>query len=132
MIDNLSLNFEFKLQLYHVLNSKVSIPLLFEHESNGKLSNFLKGEVPEKQEGGEKMTQDKDAELEMMRKSKRQQREYFQMMEAGKLPEQDESPRRAPKLLVGKLVRNGLLFSILARNMQRKLFVKNNCSFKVV
>ena len=78
------------------------------------------------------MTQDKDAELEMMRKSKRQQREYFQMMEAGKLPEQDESPRRAPKLLVGKLVRNGLLFSILARNMQRKLFVKNNCSFKVV
>ena len=105
---------------------------MFEHESNGKLLNFLKGEVPEKQEGGEKMTQDKDAELEMMRKSKRQQREYFQMMEAGKLPEQDESPRRAPKLLVGKLVRNGLLFSILARNMQRKLFVKNPCSFKVV
>ena len=49
------------------------------------------------------MTQDKDAELEMMRKSKRQQREYFQMMEAGKLDSKEDVALKAPKLLVGKL-----------------------------
>ena len=67
---------------------------------------FDKGEVPEKQEGsGElKSTVEKDAELEHMRKSKRQQREYFKMMEAGKLEETEGSKRRKePKLLVGKL-----------------------------
>ena len=63
---------------------------------------FDKGEVPEGAEKTvEKATAEKDAELELMRKAKRQQREYFQMMEAGKL--QDESKRKEPKLLVGKL-----------------------------
>ena len=65
---------------------------------------FDKGEVPEGKEGEKVIpaTAEKDAELEMMRKSKREQREYFQMMEAGKL-EGHESKRKEPKLLVGKL-----------------------------
>lgn len=64
---------------------------------------FDKGEVPEKQEGGDRgLLSEKDAELEQMRKSKREQREYFKLMEAGKLQEENGS-RKEPKLLVGKL-----------------------------
>jgi len=66
---------------------------------------FDKGEVPEGKEAGATVipaTAEKDAELELMRKSKREQREYFQMMEAGKL-ENIEKKRKEPKLLVGKL-----------------------------
>lgn len=65
---------------------------------------FDKGEVPEKQE--EKISSEKEAELEQMRKTKRQQREYFKMMEAGKLQDENE-PRKEPKLLVGKLKSRG-------------------------
>lgn len=64
---------------------------------------FDKGEVPEKQEGGDRsLLSEKEAELEQMRKSKREQREYFKLMEAGKLHEGNGS-RKEPKLLVGKL-----------------------------
>lgn len=61
---------------------------------------FDKGEVPEGN-SAERIVSEKDAELEMMRKAKRQQREYFKKMEAGKL-EDDKQPKE-PKLLVGKL-----------------------------
>ena len=66
---------------------------------------FDKGEVPEGEEKkSDRITTDKDSELEQMRKSKRQQRDYFKMMEAGKLQDQqDTGRRREPKLLVGKL-----------------------------
>lgn len=59
---------------------------------------FDKGEVPEGKEP-EKEKSEKDAELEQMRKNKREQREYFKMMEAGKL---DEQKTKEPKMLVGK------------------------------
>lgn len=62
---------------------------------------FDKGEVPEA-EKAEKQPSEKDAELEMMRKSRRQQRDFFKQMEAGKF-EQDDKGRKEPKLLVGKL-----------------------------
>ena len=67
---------------------------------------MFKGEVPEEETiKSDKITEAKNAELEMMRKSKRQHRDHFKMMEAGKLPEQkNESKRRGDtKLLVGKL-----------------------------
>ena len=52
----------------------------------------------------DRITTDKEAELEQMRKSKRAQADYFKMMEAGKLQEQEQpTRRREPKLLVGKL-----------------------------
>ena len=66
---------------------------------------FDKGEVSKGKEADATVvsaTAEKDAELELMRKSKREQREYFQMMEAGKL-ENIEKKRKEPKLLVGKL-----------------------------
>ena len=59
---------------------------------------FDKGEVPEGKEP-EKEKSEKDAELEQMRKNKREQRQYFKMMEAGKL---DEQKTKEPKMLVGK------------------------------
>lgn len=63
---------------------------------------FDKGEVPEKQE--DKILSEKDAELEQMRKSKREQRDYFKMMEAGKLKDKENGAKlKEPKLLVGKL-----------------------------
>ena len=67
---------------------------------------MFKGEVPEEDnKKSDKITEAKDAELEMMRKSKRQHRDHFKMMEAGKLPEQKEPNKRRgdTKLLVGKL-----------------------------
>jgi hypothetical protein len=65
---------------------------------------FDKGEVPEGHEGS-KVPSEKDAELEMMRKAKRQQREREQReMEAVKVEEEsDKWARPEPKLLVGKL-----------------------------
>ena len=62
------------------------------------------GEVPEDDKKNDRITADKEAELEQMRKSKRAQADYFKMMEAGKLHEQEQpTRRREPKLLVGKL-----------------------------
>ena len=66
----------------------------------------FKGEVPEEDnKKSDKITEAKDAELEQMRKSKRQHRDHFKMMEAGKLPEQKKEHKRRgdTKLLVGKL-----------------------------
>jgi len=65
---------------------------------------FDKGEVPEDDKKSDRITADKEAELDQMRKSKRAQADYFKMMEAGKLHEQEKpTRRREPKLLVGKL-----------------------------
>ena len=43
---------------------------------------------------------EKDAELEIMRKSKREQREYFKNLEEGKL---NNNEYKEPKLMVGKI-----------------------------
>ena len=91
---------------------------------------FDKGEVPEGKEAGATVipaTAEKDAELELMRKSKREQREYFQMMEAGKL-ENIEKKRKEPKLLVGKLKDVSLTYRV-----SQKESIKNyhkRCKFR--
>ncbi len=69
---------------------------------------FDKGEVPEPAltsaaTGAEKTIMDKEHELEMMRRTKRQQKEFFKKMESGQLDEQDEA--KEPKLLVGKITK---------------------------
>ena len=60
---------------------------------------FDKGEVPEGNDQPKEKSE-KDAELELMRKAKREQRDYFKKMESGKL---EEKARKEPKMLVGKL-----------------------------
>ena len=62
---------------------------------------FDKGEVPEGMSSTDKTIMEKEAELEMMRKGKGEQRDYFKKLEEGKIGE--GSKRKEPKLLVGKL-----------------------------
>ena len=45
---------------------------------------------------------EKDQELAMMRKTKRQQKEFFKRMEEGKADDNADE-RKEPKLLVGKI-----------------------------
>ena len=63
---------------------------------------FDQGKVPE---GGaaaaDKTVKEKNAELEQMRKTKREQKEYFQKMEKGELDDGKDKDKE-PKLLVGK------------------------------
>ena len=76
---------------------------------------MFKGEVPEEDnKKSDNITQSKNAELEQMRKSKRQHRDHFKMMEAGKLPEQKEPNKRRgdTKLLVGKLKDVSTLYTL--------------------
>ena len=76
---------------------------------------MFKGEVPEEDiKKSDKITEAKNAELEQMRKSKRQHRDHFQMMEAGKLPEQKKEHKRRgdTKLLVGKLKDVSTLYTL--------------------
>ena len=64
---------------------------------------FDKGEIPE---GGltlaDKTIKEKNQELEQMRRTKREQKEYFKKMERGELDETNGKPNE-PKLLIGKL-----------------------------
>ena len=46
------------------------------------------------------MTLEKEAELEIMRSKKRQERDFFKKMENGEINKEEE---KKPKLLVGKL-----------------------------
>ena len=76
---------------------------------------MFKGEVPEEDnKKSDNITQSKNAELEQMRKSKRQHRDHFKMMEAGKLPEQKTEHKRRgdTKLLVGKLKDVSTLYTL--------------------
>jgi len=61
---------------------------------------FNKGEIPEGISASDRLTLEKEAELEIMRNKKREERNYFQRMENGELEVKEESK---PKLLVGKL-----------------------------
>ena len=88
---------------------------------------MFKGEVPEEDnKKSDNITQSKNAELEQMRKSKRQHRDHFKMMEAGKLPEQKtENKRRGDtKLLVGKLKDVSTLYTPVHTYLLNIFFVK--------
>lgn len=62
---------------------------------------FDKGEVPEGAlTNADKTIKEKNHELEQMRKTKREQKEYFKKMEKGEL--EDPAKAHEPKLLVGK------------------------------
>ena len=90
----------------------------FQQQFQSGIFNFgslCEGEVPEEDnKKSDNITQSKNAELEQMRKSKRQHRDHFKMMEAGKLPEQKtENKRRGDtKLLVGKLKDVSTLYTL--------------------
>ena len=86
---------------------------------------FDKGEVPEGKEP-EKEKSEKDAELEQMRKNKREQRQYFKMMEAGKL---DEQKTKEPKMLVGKFKDVRFFFKKI---LFYCIFLKDICSFFII
>ncbi len=75
---------------------------------------FDKGEVPEpgnvgsSATGADKTIADKEHELEMMRRTKRQQKEFFRKMESGQLDEEDggaSAGPKEPKLLVGRITK---------------------------
>jgi len=61
---------------------------------------FNKGEIPEGISATDRITLEKEAELDMMRSKKRDERNFFHKMENGEIATKDE-PK--PKLLVGKL-----------------------------
>jgi len=65
---------------------------------------FDKGEAPEDAKGVDRSIVEKEAELELMRKGKRQQRDFFKKLESGATAnEEDQGEKKEPKLLVGKL-----------------------------
>jgi hypothetical protein len=66
------------------------------------MNMFNNGEVPEGMNAGDRTTLEKDAELAMMRKNKRGERDYFKKMENGELDE-NKKKMSEPKLLIGKL-----------------------------
>ena len=64
------------------------------------MAMFDKGEIPEGMSASDRITLEKDAELQMMRTKKRGERDFFKKLENGDA--KDEAPKE-PKLLVGKL-----------------------------
>ena len=62
----------------------------------------LSSTVPEGLSSTDRTICEKEAELELMRKGKRGQRDYFKKLEEGKA-EDNEANKKEPKLLVGKL-----------------------------
>jgi len=68
------------------------------------MAMFDKGEIPEGMSASDRITLEKDAELQMMRTKKRGERDFFKKLENGDA--KDEAPKE-PKLLVGKLKMNG-------------------------
>ena len=61
---------------------------------------FDKGEVPEGMSSSDRTIFEKDAELEVMRKGKSEQRDYFKKLEEGKM---NNNEFKEPKLMVGKI-----------------------------
>jgi len=64
---------------------------------------FNKGEIPEGISATDRITLEKEAELDFMRSKKREERNFFQKMENGEL--EVKGPKE-PKLLIGKLKEN--------------------------
>lgn len=65
------------------------------------MNMFNKGEIPEGVSSADRLTLEKEAELELMRSKKRKERDYFKKMETGELQPRDEEKK--PKLLIGKI-----------------------------
>merc|ERR1719228_1039743 len=65
---------------------------------------FNKGEVPEGMSASDRTTLEKEAELQVMRSKKRDERHFFQKLESGEI--KDAGPKE-PKLLIGKLKMSG-------------------------
>jgi len=61
---------------------------------------FNKGEIPEGISASDRITLEKDAELDMMRLKKREERDFFKKMETGEL---DNKKKKDANLLIGKL-----------------------------
>ena len=61
---------------------------------------FDKGQVPEGMSSSDRTILEKDAELEVMRKGRSEQREYFKKLEEGKI---NNNEYKEPKLMVGKI-----------------------------
>merc|ERR1712156_1066595 len=61
---------------------------------------FDKGEIPEGMSSSDRTILEKDAELEIMRKNKSEQRNYFKNLEEGKIENQE---LKEPKLMVRRL-----------------------------
>merc|ERR1711974_414060 len=64
---------------------------------------FDRGEAPEDEKTRMRSIVEKEAELELMRKGKRQQREFFKKLESGGPEDEELGAKPEPKLLVGKL-----------------------------
>ncbi len=91
-----------------------------------------------------RLTLEKEAELELMRSKKRQERDYFKKMETGELQPRDEEKK--PKLLIGKIkdvsrpiefkelcsllsvVKVSYFFSIFSR--QKQIIFSSQCRFQ--
>ena len=83
------------------------------------MNMFNKGEVPEGMSASDKITLEKEAELEMMRSKKREERDFFKKMESGELDPKEKEKK--PKLLVGKIKDVG--FQILDENCKRTDYI---------
>jgi len=64
------------------------------------MTMFNKGEIPEGISASDRITLEKEAELDIMRSKKRAERDFFKKMENG---EMDKEKIKEPKLLIGKL-----------------------------
>jgi len=64
---------------------------------------FDRGEAPEDEKTRMRSIVEKEAELELMRKGKRQQRDFFKKLESGGPEDEELGAKPEPKLLVGKL-----------------------------
>ena len=74
------------------------------------MTMFDEGKVPEGSGACDKMTKEKELELEMMRSKKRGERDYFKKMEKGEL---DDNKKKEPKLLIGRLKDVSCMITIL-------------------
>lgn len=99
---------------------------------------FDRGEVPEGGNalgnitaGAERSILEKEQELQQMRKTKREQKEFFRKMEAGELNKADEEQQKEPKLLVGKIrdVNNGQGGDDLNQEMPELASLSNRFSY---
>lgn len=71
---------------------------------------FDKGEVPEGGGGvSGKILQEKEQELENMRKARKEKKDFFNKLEAGEIGV-DSQDKKEPKLLVGRISKEVSLF----------------------
>ena len=83
------------------------------------MAMFDKGEIPEGMSASDRITLEKDAELQMMRTRKRGERDFFKKLENGELKE--DGPKE-PKLLVGRLKVYRKPYNSLTKGYMNELF----------